>query len=874
MLTAAYWFQPDPGPLTARAWLFYGFCLVIFIGCLIWSGYYLHRSYLLSKTGAESASRPNLCEALSRFELAVGLAGLLLVGARLALIPGWSARIWPPVMVGLALSAPLALYWSRCSPNPLDDGLKLLRFCGVGRPWPLSWQLTCWLLQLVGLGLWVAAIGWPWWWAGFLGALLLMIQLVVAALIRWRAANPTGLRAYFYVSPLLPLFPAYVSAGLYLLFDLSQQPIPIPSPPIFSRLYLLPFYLKSVAVGAIGYTLLVELFLVTEKGFNASVPAQLVFTRSGLFAKVSARVRRRLVIILAATLGVASLGWLALELFIHRTHGVTGTDPYGYVQVAVDLVNRGTPLHRFDLFTHITELKIPWAPVVALGYHLPINEAGEAASVWPVGMSVLLAVGYWLGAEPGLYLTGPLMTLLASLGVGWLTWTMANAPQSRPHRTGWTVDYPQNGDVGPRANPKIHTPSAFVWVASALGLFVWTTSFEVVDRSLVPLADGTAALFTSLIWIALLKLRAGFGSSKSALAAGLWLYGLAAGLALGVAFAVRYTQLLVVASILVGLGWLPAADKKQRAILLLLAGLAALAAALPDILYRWQVFGTILANPQRRELIHFAGANIIPVLHSSILRQLFHGREFGLLLPFLAVGMLWHWRRDRFGLVMVASGALIMTAFQLPYQALSLRDLLPLFPLLAAWSGLGLARLGQLVITGQLWPTGLPPRLVNGLSVGLIFLFLLLPISRVEPLITRTWRPHRASFGYVTAQERAALAELKRVTPESAAIGAQLNGGAIALHSRRRPFYPAGWSRPEFECFLVQMATDEVPLFLLDDSRAIRPAVEWLAEEGYLHPVVRLEVPLANDRGTGWLYQLSLAKVKARLDCPTPERSE
>jgi hypothetical protein len=439
-------------------------------------------------------------------------------------------------------------------------------------------------------------------------------------------------------------------------------------------------------------------------------------------------------------------------------------------------------------------------------------------------------------------------------------------------------------------------------------LFVWATSYEVIDRSLVPMADVAAALFTTLVWIALLRfllvttlrrgnacpdaprraqeknpkgfqkplgpytlggifsiirgrgsaLRLPHGATARVRPYILrrYLGALTAGVALGLAFDVRYTQLMLAASIGLGLGWPGGISWRRRAWLLLLAGTGALIAASPDILYRWCVFGSPLANPQARELTHFALANVLPTL-SRMLQQLFMGPEFGLLTPFLIAGLIWQWRCDRRGFITLAGGALAVLALQLPYESLRLRDLLSLFPLLAAWTGLGLAWTWRILVNMPLQTTAMPSRLIDALIVCLIFLSLLLPIVRVEPLVTRTWSPHRASFGYVTARERAALTQLTALTPSPAVIGTHLNGGAIALHSQRWPFYPGGWTEEELDCFLARMSAENVPVFLLDDGPSVRPAIDRLDVAGRLRPVTRLDVPLPEENSsTGQLYEV------------------
>ena len=835
MFAADYWFQSDPGPLTLRAWGFYIFYAVVFVACLIWSVWRVSR-------------RPITYRPLAWFELAVGVTGLLLVGARLALLPGWSARIWPLLLVGLAVSGPVGSYWARLSANSGDAILKLLTFRVARRAIPPSWQLTLWLLHLIGLFGWVHAAGLAagnGWavviWVGLLGGQGLATFLTTK---RGRIPIPNAV-------PLTPLFLAYASGGLNLLFNLPVFPALFPLYPPLAEVWWLPFYFNSMSVAAGLYALLVELFWLNQR-----------------FELGRSRRWRWLLSVQVGLLVLASLAWLTFELFSHRTYGVTGTDSYGYAQVAVDLVNRGSVLHRFDLWTQIADLKIAWAPVISLGYHLPLNSMGDAASVWPLGMSMLLAVGYKLFGETGLYVTGPVMALLAAPLVGWVAVEMAGRVDQSP-KTPKALNLLEvirrNTEKPQRFAEKFLKPSVYLcdfsarlsvptcqrWFTGSCALFIWVTSIEVIDRSLVPMADVPAALLTTLVWVALLKLRrTGVGADRS----NRW-WSLTAGVALGLAFDVRYTQVLLVASVVIGLVTLTLGGWRQRGQLLLLAGSGALVAALPDILYRWRVFGSPLANPQTRELTHFAWSHILPTL-SAIAQQVFHGQEFGLVAPFLIAGLIWHWRHDRPGCLTLASGALAVIALQLPYQSLRLRDLLPLLPLLAAWTGLGLAWTWR-ALTIRLIPTRVTMRPRYLLTAGVIFLSLLLPAVRAEPLVTRAWQSHGASFGYVTPVERAALTQLTRLTPSPAAIGVDFNGGAVALHSQRWPFYPGGWTDSEFDCFLARLTGRHIPVFLLDDGPSVRPALERLTAAKRLRPVARLAVPIpAGESASGQLYAI------------------
>ncbi|MBI1802131.1 MAG: hypothetical protein HYR71_10950, partial [Chloroflexi bacterium] len=164
-----------------------------------------------------------------------------------------------------------------------------------------------------------------------------------------------------------------------------------------------------------------------------------------------------------------SVIWAVWETIGSRTSGVTATDPYAYAQMAVDWVRRGTPVHEFPLFETITKLDIPYFAAVHQGYHLPINTAlqnlRDAPSVWPAGASLFLAAGYWLFGEPGLYLVTPLFGLLSLA----LVWSLAR-----------------------------RLPARYPTLLAALAVTLLATSYEQVDRLLVPMADVPAQFFSML----------------------------------------------------------------------------------------------------------------------------------------------------------------------------------------------------------------------------------------------------------------------------------------------------------------------------------------------------------------------------------------
>ena len=104
-----------------------------------------------------------------------------------------------------------------------------------------------------------------------------------------------------------------------------------------------------------------------------------------------------------------TLTWTAVVHLGKRTHGATQGERS--LRLRPDGCGpRRTwhfSLHRISLFEEVMPLEIAWAPLQPVGYHIPRNALGESPSVWATGASALLATGYVLLGEEGLYLTTP-----------------------------------------------------------------------------------------------------------------------------------------------------------------------------------------------------------------------------------------------------------------------------------------------------------------------------------------------------------------------------------------------------------------------------------------------------------------------------------
>lgn len=488
-----------------------------------------------------------------------------------------------------------------------------------------------------------------------------------------------------------------------------------------------------------------------------------------------------------------TLGWVSLLYVGHRTHGVTGTDPYAYAQMGIDLATRGTPLHRFTLFPSVASLDVAWSPIVHTGYHIPINASGDAPSVWPIGGSLAMAVAYRIAGEAGLYLVNPIASLLLLVATGWLVWELF-------------------ADVKYRA-----------WIV-ALSTAILATSHTLFDWATVPMVDSQAALFSVLA----MGLAMRFARQPRLT------WAMLSGLALGAAYFVRHTQVLIAPALCVLL-WMNRAPRSLRARALIVAGLAALLVALPDLWYHQVVFGHYLI-PESRELDLFSIAAIGSTI-SRVGTDLLAAREFGWLVPFIVYGA-YRLARDKcIEFIALAVWVFVLLGFHLLYPALRLRDLLPEFPPVVIVIAFGIVRfvtgLWRDVTSWRAWLT----------ATGLIVTFFVLLI-RVWNVIPIPFGEPQRSFGYLTFEQRAAFEHLASLTPPRAVIGSTLNSGAIELYAQRETFLPTLWSAREQDIFFEAMFRERRAIYFLDDSAGMTALRHQLAKRYTLRPISMLDVPL------------------------------
>ena len=238
--------------------------------------------------------------------IAAGLVGLVGLG-RLAAHPLLGLRLgWLAAALLAALPLARRAVVALRADGALADGLRALAFASAGMRgrWRIG-TVGAWLgLHLLGLSVTLANLGLP----ILLGPAVVLGVIGPPALAGRRAAP----------AALTPLIFAYAATFL--------SALGVRLPGIWNGV-LSPLLALIVAT---AYGLAIARL---ADGWGDAAPLA----------------RRRFVAWSAVLLVAAALGWSAWAGATLRTHGVTGSDPYAYAQMGVDLVTRGTPLHSFPL---------------------------------------------------------------------------------------------------------------------------------------------------------------------------------------------------------------------------------------------------------------------------------------------------------------------------------------------------------------------------------------------------------------------------------------------------------------------------------------------------------------------------------------------
>jgi hypothetical protein len=817
LLSPEYLVVAEPGPM-GGLWVLY-----LALGLLFASGLAV-ALWLLLRSASRQADRPASQRAWAWFTLWVCLAGLSTVVGRFLGWPGWSARIWPYLLALLAAGGTLAYCFRRIRlPGGLATQFAILGLVPACKGHPqcptpspsldggrtrLLATFALLALHLAGIGLLLAVrVGWPLWAAPLVMVGLLLPQAPL--LLHSRRPNLMALTPMLGAYAVTLLWLAYLGLDITVI---GWQGLAFPNPMVSL------FYVDGIILAAVSYALLCGL----------AVSARQMGRREILWRWA------------VAGLLVATLTWAGIVYFGKRTHGATASDPYAYAQMGVDLAERGTFLHRYALFQEVIPLEIAWAPLQPVGYHIPRNDLGDCPSVWATGASVLLAGGYLLLGETGLYVTTPVVALLALAA----TWALIQEVLRGKARS---VRY----------------------LVGTLAVALLATSPEHVDRLLVPMADAPAQLFTVLTLLFALRGKRQLAGGRR----GLWPFVLA-GISFAWAYWVRHTQLVLVlpvflAVILGNRAWAKSPDRDSgqvahhrsaSALPLALFFAAALVAALPDILYRWHVFGGPFTT-ETTELPLMGLQHIGPVAW-QMLRDSLAAGEWGYLFPLALYGV-YCLARDRWQETLVLGSAFFtLLLVHLTYHSLRLRDLISLFPLLDLAVAYGAVALVCLTwrITSRRSASGPARSLGAALLPATIVAWVILSIALARwAMLDNLWKPGWASFGYMRVENRAAFDRIAQLTPPDAIIGASLNAGAVMLYSGRDAIRPYdSWTAGEWTLFLDAMQAAGRPVYLLDDGGLMADFIVAESSKRAFTPVEELPVPLfyTRDRETGWLYRL------------------
>ncbi len=837
LLSPEYLAVADPGPM-GGLWVLYVALGLLFAAGLAWSAWLVASAAASSSArsgpqgsqpheGGTAASTAGAMPLLAWLELWICLAGLATVVGRFLGWPGWSARIWPYSLAVLAVAGAAVIRWRDLpippgppsrrgkggASSPNLDSPPLAGTCpapsrrsGVGsvrRPGERSRVALLVLLHLAGVALVVGRrYELPVWSA----------PLVLAALLAPQAPLVARRRALSWWA-LAPLFIAYGATLLWLAYRALDITIVGWQGLIFPNPFFSLFYLDGMILGSVAWSFICQL-----RWTAASLG------RPGAVARWA-----------TAGVLVVTLAWAGTVYLGKRTHGATASDPYAYAQMGVDLAENGTFMHRFELFQEVIPLGIAWAPLQPVGYHIPRNDLGDCPSVWATGASALLAAGYLVLGEVGLYVTTPIVALLALAA----TWALAQEVL--------------------RAEPR-----GVRYLAGAVAMALLATSPEQVDRLLVPMADAAAMLFTVLFLFFLLRAARAVEDQPSRRLAG-WPYWLLAGVAFAWAYWVRHTQLVLALAVVAWLGWAWRSGKRGAGLRgVALFGVAAAVAALPDIAYRWRAFGGPLAT-ETTELPLMAVGNVGAVAW-EMLRAALAAGEWGYLFPLALYGgyrLLRAPGRDtRRAVLVLGTAFLAVLLVHLTYSALRLRDLISLFPLVDLAVAYGAVALARRAWTRPAGHRALPGGATLGTAAAAVavvgWIVFSLALARWA-MIDNLWRRGWASFGYMRPEHRASFETLEALTPPEAVVGASLNAGAVALYSDRDPIRPYdSWTAEEWEIFVQAMQDRGRPVYLLDDGGLMEAFIAQEAARHRLVPIAELTLPIfyAEGRESGWLYRL------------------
>jgi hypothetical protein len=686
----------------------------------------------------------------------------------------------------------------------VQDCIDALAFAPVRdkADWHISTALAWVAFNAIALAVVVANINLPGVFALPL-LLLLMAPVLIAFVVRAVRREPLHLR---HLASLAPLTVTYITALLSVF--------------------------KVEVNGVINGVFFVPLSLI--------VTSAVAFVIAGRFA-IHKRIEKgdwRFVRASAVVLVVAALGWSAWAALTLRTHGVTGSDPYAYAQMGIDLATRGTVFHPFPLVKETYALNIASYPITHIGYRIPADASREATTVWPPGYAVFTALAYLAGGETGVYLITPLLNLISLIVVAWFALTMLSQRLLRHSTPPPTL--PQ------RREEKFADSNTFAIAVAALTVALTATSYQQVEWQMIPMADVAAQLFT------LLAVGIAFSARGSLAKAVL------SGMLLGIAYNIRYTQVLACVPIALALLHTETQNIERRTgfdisrrsltLIVVCAG-AALIAVLPTLIYHQVAFGNPLATGSE-ELSNFS-LTLAPQTLLRALGELNWYREFGLLTPFILIGVIAMWREHQPATLVLLTLIAVLFGFHILYAYLRLRDILFLFPVFYLFAAYGIVR-SFVWLNGR--TSSISRHASNVMRLALVtFLFatsFMLVLRSMETLALPVTRGF-AAFGYLVKEQRASFDALAAMTPANVVIGTSLNSGAIDLHSDRDTYRPATWTPDELTKFVDLLHSEGRPVFLVNDGDALRDSLATLQARYTVREAGRIDVPYYDTIGGG-----------------------
>ena len=523
-------------------------------------------------------------------------------------------------------------------------------------------------------------------------------------------------------------------------------------------------------------------------------------------------------------LGFALIWYLAL-IIRYPTHGALGTDPATYVQMALDLAQRGTVVHEFPLLTKLFEQGFSWDAFITPGYHI-VRETGFVAPNFAFGFPLLLAIGYRVFGENALYWTTPLLGALSLV----MTFALANElfrDLSSTRR---------------------------YWIG-ALAVLLLATTPKQIQLALVPMSDVPAQLFcVCAMWCALaIARRDRFRKPVTS-----WVYAALGGLCLGIAYLIRHSAIVVIIPlVLVATRW--GNTRREKFFLILVALFVFAITIFPDVVYRANVLGSPFAveSPESAQ-VNFYDA---PRQFLQMLAALFSVTGFGpiiLLVPF-AWWILWR-EQNKLAAIVLISWILAFMLFHAPLFLTgvfenNLRYLLPAYPafvLSIAWSAIWILEPALRAIQNA--------HSRFSMRAFLFYVSALLVLITMFIAVRALVSPERFAFrayGWLGENARRDLNALNEQLPRDAVIGvSDQMAGATMLYAQRDIFRPNNFLEParEFPQFLQTVKNENRAVFLLG---------EWNCS-----PLANLSEKLPN-----WLATFSFAQTGTLIsdlpyECP------